>query len=373
LRELGEALTWLSDGSNWTAAADTFLEDLQLDPMPWVFVLLFLLALLVLQPRVRAALTTVGTHAERASTVSFAPTGAALAMTLLIALPLPTAMWLIGWRLQQPFHADFARALGAAFADAGWLLFGLALFRQVVRAKGLGESHFQWPQSSLTFFRRQLRWQLPLMTALVFALSLIGVGGNANWREALTRPLLLVLLGAMTMFFWRMLHPRNGVAGLSRADAPDWAKRFRIVWFVLGAGIPAALFLLAALGYHFTSKQLAFQLGETIAVVTALFLLHDVSLRALVLTRRKLAMAQAAERRKAAAAAAATASDGGDAPQPVEEQLVDVRSIADQTRSLVRSLLGFAIAVGAWLIWVDVLPALGVFKTVVVWDGITLA
>jgi potassium efflux system protein len=371
LDEADKAFAWLVDGANWHEVYNTLLHDLDIETPAWAFAALMLLLLLGLQPRFRGALTVAGEKAARHTTVSFAPTGAALALTALASLPIPLLLWFVGSRLALPTHTEFPRALGMALLDTASLLAALSLFRQVIRPAGLAENHFQWPPSTLAFYRRHLRWVLPLAIVTVASVSLVTNGGHVSWRNAVGRPALLALLGPLTALFWVMLHPRTGLAGSARPDAPDWARRFRLLWFVAGVGIPATLIVLAALGFHFTARQLAFHFGATVTLTASLFLVQDVVLRALVLTRRKIAMAQGAERRRAAAAAREQGAEP--ASVPVEEQLIDVHSVAAQTRSLVRSLLSFAIAIGVWVIWVDVLPALGIFKTVILWEKITLA
>lgn len=371
IAEANKALAWLVDGTNWGEVGTALLHDLDIETPAWALAALMLLTLLGLQPRFRRALTAAGEKAVRSTTVSFAPTGAALALTVLSALPIPLLLWFVGARLALPSNAEFVRGLGIALLDTASLVAALSMFRHVIRPNGLAESHFQWPATTLAFYRRHLRWVLPLAVVAIASLSLISNGGHSSWRNAVGRPALLLLLAPLTVLFWSMLHPRTGLAGSARPDAPDWARRFRLLWFVVGVGIPGALMVLTLLGYHFTARQLAVHFGATVTLTAALFLAQDLVLRALVLTRRRIAMAQAAERRKAAAAA----KEAGDEPAavPVEEQLIDVHSVAAQTRSLVRSLLSFAIAVGIWITWVDVLPALGIFKSVVLWENITLA
>jgi potassium efflux system protein len=70
---------------------------------------------------------------------------------------------------------------------------------------------------------------------------------------------------------------------------------------------------------------------------------------------------------------AAESGEGAEAEQPAPaEPEVSLRAISEQTRSLVTNLSGVLLVVGLWLVWRDMLPALGVFSEWPVWQNVTL-
>ncbi len=90
--------------------------------------------------------------------------------------------------------------------------------------------------------------------------------------------------------------------------------------------------------------------------------------RCLLVARRKLAIKQARERR------AATHQHGHPIPgEPVAgtaSRPVDLVTIDVQTRRLLRSFINVALIAGCWLIWIDVLPALGILDRCQLWKPV---
>jgi potassium efflux system protein len=77
------------------------------------------------------------------------------------------------------------------------------------------------------------------------------------------------------------------------------------------------------------------------------------------MSRRRLAIEQARQRRAEAAAEAGGAGVGGPA---IDESLLDLAAISDQTRQLIKAGVVLAGLVGMWVIWNGVLPALTYLK-----------
>ena len=373
-RDLRDATAWFVSSGNWAAlAASTWhavLENIALV----VLALLLLGVLFWGQKRARAGIRSYGQEAIRSTTVDFAPTGWALLLTLITTLPIPAVLFLVGRLLESGGSSlDFARPLGLALQRTALVVLGMESFRQVLRPGGLAEAHFSWNVVALPLIRRNLLCLIPVVAVASVVISTLENYGNLSWKAGLGRPALMVALTCVMLVAGRLLRPHNGIRHLRGAPADGWSLRMRQLWFVLGAGTPATLLLLAMLGYNFTTVQLAQRFAITLALLAALLLLQDVVLRGLVLARRRLAKQQAAERRKVAAAARAQGAQALQGEKPTPEPGIDVGSIAEQTRSLVRSLSLLCIVLGIWAIWVDVLPALGIFDEVPLWQEVTLA
>ncbi|MFT4512230.1 MAG: potassium efflux system protein [Planctomycetota bacterium] len=373
-RELRTAAAWFVSSENWAALMASTWQALFDQIVLVVLAVLFLVALLWGQRRARHAIRSYGQVAIRGTTVNFAPTGWSLLLTLVTALPVPAILFLLGRLLDSGANGiDLAKPLGQGLQSGALLVLGLEFFRQVVRAGGLAEAHFGWNAHALRLIRRDLLCLTPVVTVATVVIGALEHHGDLGWKAALGRPVLMIALACLLLVAWRLLRPRNGIGHLRSAPAEGWSLHVRRLWFVLGTGIPATLLLLALLGYNFTTVHLTQRFTATVAMLAALLVVQDVILRALVIARRKLAKQQAAERRSAAAAARA----GGDAAQqgekPAEEPGIDVSSIAEQTRSLVRSLSLVFLVLAIWAIWVDVLPALGIFQDVSLWQEVTLA
>ena len=136
------------------------------------------------------------------------------------------------------------------------------------------------------------------------------------------------------------------------------------LWYVLAVGVPVALLVAAFAGYYFTSLRLAWRLHGTLCFGIGLLVLRGLVLRWLLLTRRRLAREQAQKRREALKS---KASEGVETN--VEEGLagLDLAKVDVRTQNLVRSGVFFALLIGVWFIWSDVLPALNMFNHVELW------
>jgi potassium efflux system protein len=126
-------------------------------------------------------------------------------------------------------------------------------------------------------------------------------------------------------------------------------------------GTPVGLALLALLGYVYTAGVLFESLVQQTWLALALIVLHQVIVRWLIVTRRRLALQSAIDRASARRAQAGT--DQSEtvtpaSPVPVEEPEPDLAALDEQTRRLINASIFFLAVIGVWLTWSDVLPAL---------------
>ncbi len=132
-----------------------------------------------------------------------------------------------------------------------------------------------------------------------------------------------------------------------------------------------ALAALAVSGYYDSASLLQAVLLETVAIGILGLIAYGVAMRQLLVARRRLEMQHAYERRekaRAAAVAREAAEATGDAtPQMSDVLEVDVASISQQTRTLLRMLTLVGLAIALWLVWRPLLPALGVLDNVALW------
>ena len=102
----------------------------------------------------------------------------------------------------------------------------------------------------------------------------------------------------------------------------------------------------------------------SVAIIVAAFLAYSVVMREVLVTRRRLEIRRAHERREksraAAFAAAQAGGEGGEIPHPAEEEEeVDIASISEQTRNLVRLAAVLLLATALYFFWREALPSLG--------------
>lgn len=327
-----QALVWFADGQRWLAVAETLWDDAREHPLIDLGLVLAAVAMFFCQRHWRSRLRSINERVARQETLSLWPTIESLVLTTLMALLWPGVLWAVAWRLNAPWESpEFAKcaAFGLQVTSVAWLT--TELFRQVCRKKGLGEVHFNWPQPNVAPLRHNLRWLLAVGIPLTFVVAMIHEQENVHHNSSLGRLAFIVGLFCLAIFARRTL--LSGLAIVREQAGPEgsalggWPR----LWRLLGVAVPLGFAVIAALGYYYTALQLTWRLQATLWLVLGLLVTHAFLLRWLLVARR-------------------TCPRQADVPH---EATTDT-----QTRRLFRSILTVALAIGAWLIWADVLPAL---------------
>jgi potassium efflux system protein len=354
------ALAWLGKPEHWLEVG-TGIGAAVFEPAWPVLAMLALLVLLGLRRRLSTSLQANGQVAARGTTVAFRPTALATLETVLLTAPLPLLLLLVGSRLAAHHGStEFAKAVGVGAAHAALSLLPIVALRQVLRPRGLAESHFQWQSTTLAKLRSIVPWLLAT-APFAFLLAVLEQPGDDNWLGSLGASLLAVELLCFLVAFWRLLHPTTGILGTQVPNLSGPLQRFRRLWFLLGVGTPAALFAMVLLGYEYTALHLTRRILATFGAVLAAVVVQGLVLRTLLVERRRL---QSRRTQELLAAARAGGSDGAAAPAAA----LDPGALARQTQTMVRWIVGIVAAVLVFQIWVDVLPALGVLRRVTLWS-----
>jgi len=360
------------DGSSgWAEIGESLKTDFGRRPELHLAVILAFAIWLLGQRRLRNWLARTGELAASSTLYEILPTLKALVLTLLIAGIWPVLFWYLAWRLVSPLDAThFAKAVASGLAHmAGWFL-PLEFFRQLCRAKGLAEAHFDWPPGALRILRRHLQWFVLVGLPLVFTVPVLESSGLEKWQASLGRMSFIAMMLLVAVFVQWVLRPTGGLFRHLLADGyQGWFYRSRHLWYVLGLAMPLSLAVLAAVGYFYTAHQLAARLGETVYFLLALVVLGAILSRWVLVVRRRLAIQRARQRRRASETAGTPAAEApGIAIIPTSAELEpDLSDVSLQTRRFLNSSLALAAIVGVWWIWVEVLPALAILDEVELW------
>src|SRR4029453_5679815 len=98
-----------------------------------------------------------------------------------------------------------------------------------------------------------------------------------------------------------------------------------------------------------------------------LFVALHLSLRWTLLARRRLAFDQWRAAREAEREQRATAAETGERHVEPEPEL-DLGAVDEQTRRLLYTSAAVALLLGLWVLWADLVPALGVLNDVQLWN-----
>jgi potassium-dependent mechanosensitive channel len=353
------AISWSLDPHNWRDAGESMGRSLRRDPAQYVLVALGLIALVAAQRPARRHLREYGAEARRRNCTKLAPTIYAVGLTALLALPWPAMLALVGWSLDSLNEHEFGRALGTSIQFAAVCLLLVEISRHLCRPGGLADAHFDWPDACLLHTRRKLRWLV--MLGLPPVLWLVGLETQTiepSWSSSLGRALFVATMLLLAATLHRLLlakaSPFRQVTLIGRGS---WLAPLQIVWRPAAVLLPAALAVLATVGYYYTAQQAAVRILQTVGMLLAVLVLGGVTRRWLLVSRRRLAREQAKQRR---AQLAAAADDDPGSLQAVDlvDDAVDLAALSEQTQKLVRTFLAITLTVGLVLIWGEILPAL---------------
>lgn len=346
--------------SAWVEVGQALWSDLKRNLLVYVVVVSVFVGLVIKHGRLKNDLRGMGEQAQKAGFFGFWPTTQAMLCTLLLSAVNPGILAFFAWRLMSaPSFQTFAVAVGKGLFWTAVMWFPLEIMRNVCRGKGLGESHFKWPESSLRLLGRSMAWLTPAILPLTFITSTFYASDPTHGHDAIERLCFIVQMILLAGFLGRILHPTGVFQEYIAYNQDGWFDRLKYVWYWAAVLAPLCLAGLAFWGYYYTAQVLSWRLFATLCCVLGVMLIRAALMRWIMLARRKLSIAQARERASAAAAqsgdsAAASLSTSIVAEQAKEE----LSSHSAQTQRLLSTGMFTASLIGVWLIWGNVMPAL---------------
>lgn len=372
LLDTATAIRWMLDPQHWWETGRSVIAAWR--PRPWVpvFGAVLLAALFFLRPFLFARVREEGATAARSSTQTIVPTLKATLYTALLAPIRPLGLAWAGWMIAPSAASpEFAQALAAGLQAAALADLMIELVRVLCTENGLGEAHFAWPVRVTRLVHRNLRALTVVGLPLVFVYAGLQAQPEDALQESLGRLALIGIVVIMAVTSHRTLSPSRGVFLEHLQARPEgWARRLQGFWHPAAVTFPAALALIAGLGYTYTAYHLAQRLYGTGWLLLLLLLTHEGGQRWLLLSRRKLLAAQARKKREAAVAELQSQCEQDASPEmPVvlPQVEIDFARLDSQARQLLRVGLGLVLLLGLWWVWVDVLPALGIMRRVELW------
>jgi len=369
LQALPAELDVLFDADAWLAMWRSLLAQLGQSPRA-LAMLLGLLLVTAFHGRLKRAIRATGSRAGKPGYGNFLGTMKALLLSLLMALW--PVLWLLFfyWLFRQEGDRSLqAHALGRAVL---WILapFYSLLAGQVLAMKGgLLQAHFRWREENLKKLRRALAhlfWVfIPASAFTVIASDVLPEGLAA----VVVKLDFVVLALSLNFFIYRVFHPVRGiVAAYLRQYPHGYAARLRWFWFSVVMGIPVVLLGLSLMGYVYTGATILRYLMNSLWLIAALVVVQQLAEFWLLLTRRRLAYQAALERRRAMQEQEEGAAPAaGEREKEAGEEKVDLVALSHESRRLLNALLFIAGAVGLWLIWAPLFPALSLLDDIALW------
>jgi potassium efflux system protein len=371
-QQTASALMWLASPGAWLEVAKAWQADVAEHPALTAFIAALLILLILVQRPVRQSLAKLGEQAERSNQTSYWPTLHAILLTGLLAALWPGLLVYLGVRMAaSDSSSEFVDALGKGLTATAIVFGTLEFFRQVCRRRGLAECHFAWDPDAVRLIRSTVLWFMMGGLPFLLVVTVTEAQSSEAVKNSLGR---LAFFGAMSMLLicsHRLLRPAGGALEKIVASTPDgWSGRWQRFWHLAAVAAPISLGILACGGYYFTALELAWRVLETFWLLIGLWIVYSALLRWSLLSYRDLAMRKARERRAQADAADAASDPAASSPAAAvvkAQPEVKLSDINKQTRKALQLALFVGLVAGLWLIWIDVLPALGALRHVELW------
>lgn len=364
------AATSLVNGTTWAHSWKTLREGVQAEL--WLLSLMAMAAalLMLIRSGAKRRLREYGRIAERPNCTEFRVTLWALMLTLVLALPLPFLAWFFGERLASMSRGDdamLALANAIQLISVCWAV--IELIRQFAQPHGLAESHLDWSSETLDGFRRAARFLLVTLLPLLLFVGYAEALGDDQIAATLGRLAYIAAMACVEVSLYRMLHPSSPVFAALMSDHGEapFLWRTRWIWASALAFSPIVLIVVSALGYHYTAMHLTGRVAATLGVGFGTVFVTSFLTRWLLVTYRKLAIRRGRELREQIQNAAPVDPSH---PVPVDKTpTLRLKDVNSQAQKLIRMTASMAAAAGLYMIWVDVLPALGILRNIELWQN----
>jgi potassium efflux system protein len=356
--DMAAAFRWLTSTDHLQGLPVGALEIVELDD---VVVLALLLLVVLLRRPLRRRLVEISKSVSDPKRDSLRFTIEALAITAVMAAPLPTVLYTASVALGALGGSMFWLAAARAFSYVALVALLLESIRQIFAASGLAEAHFGWPaEAARPLHRGLLGAQAIGLPLLYVALHLAFAGMRLQSPEELQlhnntlgRMAFIAALLVLGLSILGMLRPAKKEQATGRHVRVPWPRRFAgyafpaaFLWaypiVTLATLVPAAL---AAVGFYITGMLLAYQMLRTMLLVGAVMVGGGVVHRWRAVNRHRVLLASVG--------------------QPDEEsQRKEYEASDKQARQLFRFGALVVVAAGLFSIWSEALPMLELLKRV---------
>lgn len=366
----------LVSSTQWITLGKDFLADLFRVPFLYISAAVGLAFLLMRRNGFLATVVQKAGIVLKGTNTNFLPTLETLLLAAIMALPVPLVLVLVGWRLSSmPTKSSLAEACGKALIATAFFYFVAEFISQIIRSKGLGESHFRWATSTLVKLRRELRWFVPIAAVFVFLCTLIYSVDPIHQTDTIERVAFIAALGLLAAFVYRTFHPATGVFREQFAANPrSWLTQTSKFWFWALVGVPAALIVMIVVGYYYSAIQMLTRLYWTLILVLGLGLVKSLIMRFVSLSRRKARIAQARARSLAQNENTENKSTQATELERVFDQEAFIASENEsldenvvRSQKLVAAVIAVACTISMFMIWSDVVPAIKGLDRYVFW------
>lgn len=371
LQKLPISALWFVSHEGWRQVVRTWVDGFVKPVYPVLGFVAALAALYWPRRRMLQRLDVLRAHIGNVMKDKFRYTAEALVITVLLAAPLPVLTAIAAAPLvAHPEASVFANSVGQALISMAYWIFVLTFIRFICLPNGLAVVHFNWRPNATAIVSRWLPllyWQIPAAIVYIVVWS----EGDEHQAGLLGRAAYLAMAVWFWLYTWRVMSPHSGVLQKDDGVALHWYQRWGRPLYWLAVLVPTALLGLAFEGFNFSAMILHGLMYQTLVLAMMIFVLDQVCMRWFAVQERKLALGRALAKREAMKKAKESheaARNTGDSLPEVELPSIDVTTISEQNRALLKVLSYSAFAVAMWWTWKDTFQAVNFFNEVVLWQ-----
>jgi potassium efflux system protein len=368
LADVPQGAAWLLSAQHWRSAWRALRLGVARNVLGALAAVLFVAGLFAIRGRLKTQLERLAPRNVGYYRYGIRHTFAALGITLLLALPVPLALWTAGKLLiGAPGASAFAEGVGFAVRSVAVpLLIVLPLIR-LLDERGVGINHFGWNRDDAARTRRALKRLLAAIVPLGFIAALASATAPEVVQQSIGRLAFMALMVAIALYWSRVMVPALSLLRLGKER--DAGLGVRVLRATLSRGmvvVPLVLAAVSAIGFFFVAWRLWQLIGATLALMVAGGILYELLSLFMALQRRKLAELEAQTTETPTPSAASP-----EGAALVHEPTIDVDAIDTQTRQLLNMLITVALIGGLWAIWGGALPLLDVIGNRPLWTYTT--
>ncbi|MCK5697837.1 MAG: mechanosensitive ion channel [Gammaproteobacteria bacterium] len=376
LKKIPEQVNFFLSASEWQSVAKDFIKILNESYLTFFYIFLMLLFLLKRNHLIRLLINT-GAKTQKISRDRLFYTFKAFFYTLLLAVPLPLLFLIISEQLTRLYDAsDFTHAIALGLNFIVFPLFYLQFFRTICIKGGIGDIHFKWHTKIIVGLRRELLRLIVTFLPILFITVLLVSKGEFSMSDGLGRLFIIATIVTFAIFFYRLIKPKTGLLSYIAQEHPEsFFAKFQTLLFITGLIIFFILSVLSIIGYIYTSAQLTLNLINSVWLIFGIVILQQISVRWLLITKRRYALNKAYEKRQEILRKKSMV-DGVEQENPedvidFDETEIDMVSLSNDSSKLLNMVLLIFTVFILSIIWADVLPALLIFDQFVLWDHLT--
>ncbi len=368
LSHLNNALIWLFTTDHWHNAMTSVLPAARQQLVKTCLILLTMLGLLTARPAIKKRLQLIEERVGLAYSDTINYTFENIVLIILLVIPIVICVYFIGWLLVHSGDGNaFNRALGNALISISTPVFFLQAFYHFFTTGGIADKQLRWPECSISIMRTQIRWLRFVAVGCLFLIALTNHQNIINYSASIGRLALIILLIAISVALSKTLHPGSGVLRRHLNNHPHtWLSKTSFFWYPLVSLMPLVFAIIAAMGYVVSALELEHRMVASIRLILIAIIVHELALRGLRLFNRNLAIKKYLEK-KQSDKTAQVSGEVGETILPTNPDELDISTINKQTRRLLWLSVMTACLFGFWLVWKDLLPALGILEDFELW------